>query len=66
LDSTTPGAVDRVANVPHQARLLVDDALWVDLVERGYPPGQVVWFYKLDTDRDIQAVIRVAGGNSTT
>jgi hypothetical protein len=42
------------ANVPHQARLLVDDALWVDLVERGYPPGQVIWFYKLDTDRDIK------------
>jgi hypothetical protein len=42
------------ANVPHQARLLVDDSLWVDLVERGYPPGQVIWFYKLDTDRDIK------------
>jgi hypothetical protein len=28
------------ANVPHRARLLVDDALWVDLVERGYPPGR--------------------------
>jgi len=41
-------------NVPLQARLLVDDALWVDLVERGRPPGQVVWFYKLDTDRDIK------------
>jgi Dolichyl-phosphate-mannose-protein mannosyltransferase len=41
-------------NVPHEARLLVDDALWVDLVERGYPPGQVVWFYKLDTDRDVK------------
>jgi hypothetical protein len=27
------------ANVPHQARLLVDDAVWVDLVERGYPPS---------------------------
>jgi hypothetical protein len=43
------------ANVPHQGRLLVDDSLWVDLVERGYPPGQVVWFYKLDTDRDVKA-----------
>jgi hypothetical protein len=42
-------------NVPHTARLLVDDALWVDLVERGYPPGQVIWFYKLNTDRDIKA-----------
>jgi Dolichyl-phosphate-mannose-protein mannosyltransferase len=41
-------------NVSHKARLLVDDALWVDLVERGYPPGQVIWFYKLDTDRDIK------------
>jgi hypothetical protein len=42
------------ANVPDEARLLVDDALWVDLVERGYRPGQVIWFYKLDTDPDIQ------------
>jgi hypothetical protein len=42
-------------NVPREARLLVDDALWVDLVERGRPPGQVVWFYKLDTDRDVKA-----------
>jgi hypothetical protein len=41
-------------NVPRDARLLVDDGLWVDLVERGYRPGQVVWFYKLDTDRDVQ------------
>jgi hypothetical protein len=41
-------------NVPRQARLLVDDGLWVDLVERGRPPGQVVWFYKLDTDRDVK------------
>jgi Dolichyl-phosphate-mannose-protein mannosyltransferase len=42
-------------NVPHKGRLLVDDSLWVDLVERGYPPGQVVWFYKLDTDQDVRA-----------
>jgi hypothetical protein len=42
-------------NVPREARLLVDDALWVDLVERGRPPGQVVWFYKLDTDQDVKA-----------
>ncbi|HZD00039.1 MAG TPA: glycosyltransferase family 39 protein [Actinomycetes bacterium] len=41
-------------NVPRQARLLVDDAMWVDLVERGYPPGQVVWYYKLDTDGDVR------------
>jgi hypothetical protein len=40
--------------VPRDARLLVDDGLWVDLVERGYRPGQVIWFYKLDTDRDVE------------
>jgi hypothetical protein len=43
------------ANAPHRARLLVDDAVWVDLVRRGYPPEQVVWFYKLDTDREVTA-----------
>jgi hypothetical protein len=42
-------------HVPHRGRLLVDDSLWVDLVQDGYPPGQVVWFYKLDTDRDVRA-----------
>jgi hypothetical protein len=42
-------------HVSHRGRLLVDDSLWVDLVQDGYPPGQVVWFYKLDTDRDVRA-----------
>jgi hypothetical protein len=43
------------ANVPRRAHLLVDDAVWVDLVRDGYPPDQVVWFYKLDTDRQVKA-----------
>ncbi|HEX6676844.1 MAG TPA: glycosyltransferase family 39 protein [Actinomycetes bacterium] len=43
------------ANVPVDARLLVDDAVWVDLVRRGRPAEQVVWFYKLDTDRQVKA-----------
>jgi len=43
------------AKVPGDARLLVDDAVWVDLVSRGRPADRVVWFYKLDTDRDVQA-----------
>jgi hypothetical protein len=47
-------------NAPRRARLLVDDGFWVDLVERGYPPEQVVWFYKLDTDREVKA--RFPGG----
>jgi hypothetical protein len=42
-------------NVPGDARLLVDDAVWVDLVSRGRPAERVVWYYKLDTDRDVKA-----------
>ncbi len=35
-------------NVPHGARLLVGNAMWVDLVEHGFGgPLRVVWFYKL-------------------
>lgn len=34
--------------VPHDQRLLVDDSLWVDLVEQGRSQGDVVWFYKTD------------------
>ncbi|HVD14076.1 MAG TPA: hypothetical protein VNK73_06480 [Actinomycetota bacterium] len=43
------------AKMPGDARLLVDDAVWVDLVSKGRPAERVVWFYKLDTDRDVQA-----------
>jgi hypothetical protein len=36
-------------NVDRRARLLVDDTLYVDLVEAGFAPRfGVVWFYKLD------------------
>ena len=35
--------------VDHRARVLVDDTLYVDLVEAGFEPKfGVVWFYKLD------------------
>ena len=37
-------------NVPRDHRLLVDDAIWVDLVEAGFPRDHVVWYYKVDTD----------------
>jgi len=37
------------ANVPHDARVLVDDTMWVDLVSRGFNPHLgVIWFYKID------------------
>jgi len=36
------------------AGLQVEEALRVDLVERGYPPGQVIWCYRLDTPPRLQ------------
>ncbi|MGW9029975.1 ArnT family glycosyltransferase [Streptomyces sp. NPDC055722] len=36
---------------PRNTRVLVDDALWLDLVHAGYRPGLgVIWFYKADLD----------------
>ncbi|MGP4005514.1 ArnT family glycosyltransferase [Streptomyces sp. 4N124] len=36
---------------PEDTRVLVDDALWLDLVHSGYEPGLgVIWFYKADLD----------------
>nr|WP_313896523.1 phospholipid carrier-dependent glycosyltransferase [Streptomyces sp. GC420] len=36
---------------PDGTRVLVDDALWLDLVHAGYEPGLgVIWFYKADLD----------------
>ncbi|RDG35268.1 ArnT family glycosyltransferase [Streptomyces corynorhini] len=36
---------------PAAARVLVDDALWLDLVHAGYEPGLgAIWFYKADLD----------------
>jgi Dolichyl-phosphate-mannose-protein mannosyltransferase len=43
-------------NVPHNARLAVDDSVWVDLVRAGYPRQNVVWYYKIDTDPAVKAV----------
>lgn len=36
---------------PANTRVLVDDAMWLDLVHAGYRPGPgVIWFYKADLD----------------
>ena len=36
---------------PATSRVLVDDALWLDLVHAGYEPGLgAIWFYKADLD----------------
>lgn len=44
------------ANVPRSDRLIVDDALWVDLVRDGRDRRNVVWAYKLDTDTQVQSL----------
>lgn len=41
-------------NAPGDARMLVDDAMWVDLVDAGFAREDVVWYYKADTDSDVQ------------
>ncbi|MFE7762051.1 ArnT family glycosyltransferase [Streptomyces sp. NPDC057438] len=41
----------REVDDPGDTRVLVDDALWLDLVHHGYEPGLgVIWFYKADLD----------------
>lgn len=37
-------------NVPRDHRLIVDDAMWVDLYRAGFARENVVWYYKVDTD----------------
>lgn len=34
--------------------LVVDDAYWVDLVRQGHPRDKVIWFTKLDVDKDVK------------
>lgn len=53
------------SNVAHTSRLLVDDTMWVDLVERGFSRDLgVVWFYKLDfsTNLDPSVAERLPDG----
>jgi 4-amino-4-deoxy-L-arabinose transferase-like glycosyltransferase len=44
-------------SVPDRAgtTVVVDDVLWLDCVEAGFPEEQVIWFYKLDLDPAVQA-----------
>jgi hypothetical protein len=55
--------IDR--HVDRRSVVLVDDTIWVDLVERGFSPERTIWFYKLDLDpgipmgrEDVDYVIR--------
>jgi hypothetical protein len=40
---------------PRDTQIVVDDALWLDMVEVGFrPQAEVVWFYKLDLDSAVR------------
>ena len=57
------GWVER--NVPRDQRLIVDDTMWVDLVDHGFPKQLgVVWFYKLDSSNNLDPSVarRLPGG----
>jgi Dolichyl-phosphate-mannose-protein mannosyltransferase len=37
-------------HVDHHSTVVVDNTIWVDLVERGFAREHTIWFYKLDLD----------------
>lgn len=41
-------------NISHDARLIVDDSMWVDLVRDGWARQNVTWYYKMDTDPAVE------------
>lgn len=43
------------ANVPKRDRMIVDDAMWVDMIRDNRARGNVIWSYKVDTDEQVQA-----------
>ncbi len=43
---------------PENRRIVVDDALWLDMVEAGFRPGLgAIWFYKLDLDSAVRQAL---------
>jgi hypothetical protein len=50
-------------NVPKGDRLIVDDAIWVDLIRQGRERRDVVWAYKVDTDEQVRAWAPNGWGN---
>ncbi len=45
--------------------MLVDDAMWVDLVRAGFERENVVCYYKADTDSDVQELAPDGGATTT-
>jgi hypothetical protein len=41
-------------HVPASDFVVVDDSFWIDLVRAGHPSDHVIWFTKLDVDKDVR------------
>lgn len=55
LDEPTAQAQDWVEeNMSRSHRLIVDDAMWVDLVRSGFERNNIIWYYKMDTDAEVR------------
>lgn len=49
-------ALARVAaELPRDSTVVVDNTYWNDLVEAGWDPEDVIWFYKVDSDPAVSA-----------
>ena len=57
LDQPTRAAEGWIIdNVPKDNRLIVDDAMWVELVTAGFARDNVIWYYKINTDPAVEAL----------
>ena len=58
--ATTQGVVNYVsAGIPTGARVLIDDTLFVDLVDRGFDQHTgAIWFYKLDFTNNLDPSVQ--------
>ena len=49
---------------PQHTRIVVDDALWLDMVRDGFQPGLgVIWFYKVDLDPAVRRTLPLGWRN---
>nr|WP_314843403.1 glycosyltransferase family 39 protein [uncultured Microbacterium sp.] len=56
LDEPLRGAQNwLIENASTDQRVIVDDAMWVDIVKAGWDRDNVIWYYKLDTDPAVAA-----------
>ena len=46
--------------IPKTAVVVTDDNMWTDLVDAGFAPNRVIWFWELDQDSDVKR--RYPGG----